>query len=111
MRCRPAHGLLDDGDEVMDAKWLFHAGRARAAQRRSGFLVGNVAGDEDQARGEFRAIGGDPGIDLGAIDAARECACRRRRRENRRFPAGAGLQRRIRSAHDGVAMALQNGAH
>src|SRR5260370_34828583 len=54
----------------MNAKRLFHARGASAAQRGSGFLVGNIAGDENDPGGEFGAMGGDPGVDLGAIDAS-----------------------------------------
>jgi hypothetical protein len=48
----------------MDAKRLFDARRTGPTQGSSGFFVGNIAGDENDAGSEFRAMGGDPGMDM-----------------------------------------------
>src|SRR4030088_151183 len=66
----PAHGLLDHSNEVMNAERFFHTGRSGAAQRGSGFLVGDIAGDKNQAGSQLGAMSGNPGIYLGAIDAS-----------------------------------------
>src|ERR1700681_4585449 len=94
----------------MNAKRLFHAGGAGAAQRGGGFLVGDIAGDENDSGGEFGAMGGDPGVDLGAIDASGgphvgDDAMKIATLEQSQG-VGTGF-----GGNDGVSVALQDGAH
>src|SRR5450755_1767633 len=94
----------------MDAKWLFHARRARAAQRRRSFFIGNVAGDKDEATGQTWAVDGNPGINLSAIDSARSAHVG----DDAVKIAGLQQAQRFRarfSRYDAVAVALKHGAH
>src|SRR5216684_1445403 len=94
----------------MNAKRLFHAGSARAAQRGSGFLVGNIASDENDPGGEFGAMGGDPGIDLGAIDPSGSAHVGDDTMKIATLKQSQGVSAGF-GRNDGVSVALQDGAY
>src|SRR5260370_12438104 len=94
----------------MNAKRLFHARGAGAAQRGSGFLVGNIASDEDDPGGEFGAMGGDPGKDLGAIDASGGAHVGDDAMKIATLEQSQGVGTRF-GRNDGISVALQDGAH
>ncbi len=94
-QCLP-DGFFDHGNELLDAERLFHAGRTGSAQRGGGFLVGDIAGNEDHAGGRVRGGAWLSRHGHPRHPRPRACACRRLRRENPRTRAGADLRRRIR---------------
>ena len=51
-------------------EWFLHAGSAGLAQRGHGFFIGDIAGDEDDAGGQFGAVLRDPGVDVGSVHAS-----------------------------------------
>src|SRR5258708_39714233 len=94
----------------MNAKRLFHAGGAGAAQRGSGFLVGDIAGDENDPGGEFGAMSGDPGVDLGAIDPSGGAHVRNNAVKIAGLQQSQGVSAGFGRNH-GVSVALQDGAY
>ena len=63
------HSFFDSRDQVLNTKRLLEIRRANLAQGGYGFFVGIVAGDDDYPVDKIGAIGGNPGMDLRAIDA------------------------------------------
>ena len=61
------HGLFYHRNKLLDAERLLHAGRAGRAQRRDSFFIGHIAGDEHHTRSQFRTVGCNPGVNVGAV--------------------------------------------
>src|SRR6202020_1159813 len=64
------HSFLDRVDQVLHAERFLQIERADLAEGGDSFFVGIVAGDDDNSIDEIGAVGGNPGMDLGSVDAA-----------------------------------------
>src|SRR5580704_466525 len=106
--CFP-HGFLDSGDQILHAEGFFQIKRPDLAQGGDGFFVGIVARNDDDFVDEIRAIGGNPGVDLGAVDAAGRAHVRDHAEELAFFQQTQGFGAAL-DADDLIAVALERGA-
>src|SRR5579884_2560441 len=65
-----AEELLHDAEQLLNPEWLLNAGSAGGAEQPPGFFVDDVTGNENDAAQQLGAMGGEPGMDVGAGDAA-----------------------------------------
>ena len=64
---------------------------------RDGFFVGNISGNENETRGKIRAVTGDPGMNLSAVDAAGSAHVGHHAKERSTLEQARERRRRIRS--------------
>src|SRR5580658_1285832 len=107
---RLPHGLRNNFDKLLHAKWFFHAGRAGFAQRGHGFFVGDVAGNKDDALAEIGAMLRDPGMNLAAVDAAGRAHITDDAEERSVFEHAERVDAGV-AADDGISAALERSLH
>src|SRR5581483_5966959 len=68
--CGSANNLGNYRHEMLNAKWLLHAGSTGAPQCCRGLRIDNVAGDENQPLQQLGTVRGNPLVHVGAVYAA-----------------------------------------